>query len=587
MSEVLGTSGNDLTITIPSSGDTDWATSIRNLCFQVISDHKHEASGDGAKIRGYLGISFTDALIPNNTAVLARNAAGTGTVEVMKVNASDQVVFNGAAHVFDDDVFKVVDEADSTKSLVLSLGGATTAKGMTLVSSHTDDRTLTLPDATDTLVGKATTDVLTNKTLTSPVLTTPQINDTSSDHQYVIAVSELVADRTVTLPLLTGADEFVFKDHAVTLTNKTITSAANTLTIDADAATVSNIANTSIKAAAAIAVNKLAAVTASRALVSDGSGFIAASSVTATELGYVSGVTSSIQTQLGAKLDTTITNTGDIIYSSSGATASRLGIGSSGQVLAVSGGVPAWATNTASPVATLAKTTTYTATTADDVILCDTSGGAYSITLYAASGNSGRKLTIKKTTSDTTPLTIDGNASETIDGATTTTINTQYESVDLVCDGSNWHISNRHIPSVWTNFAPVFTGFGTTTGFGGRWRRVEENIEIACQFVAGTTTAVAGQVDIPLSLVIATASIPGTGTMNYPGEWIRVTGTSTYHSAGNSGVLFSDHTDTTSLYFSKPAASSANMEKSVASSIAASGDGFVLKFSVPISGWKG
>lgn len=56
------------------------------------------------------------------------------------------------------------------------------------------------------------------------VLTLPQINDTSSDHQYVIAVNELAADRTVTLPLLTGADEFVFKDHAVTLTNKTLTS---------------------------------------------------------------------------------------------------------------------------------------------------------------------------------------------------------------------------------------------------------------------------------------------------------------------------------------------------------------------------
>lgn len=56
------------------------------------------------------------------------------------------------------------------------------------------------------------------------VLTLPQINDTSSDHQYVFAVSELAADRTVTLPLLTGNDEFVFKDHTQTLTNKTLTS---------------------------------------------------------------------------------------------------------------------------------------------------------------------------------------------------------------------------------------------------------------------------------------------------------------------------------------------------------------------------
>tara|TARA_Y100000310_G_scaffold343762_1_gene452904 strand:- start:528 stop:1970 length:1443 start_codon:yes stop_codon:yes gene_type:complete len=91
----------------------------------------------------------------------------------------------------------------------------------------TADRTVTLPilAGNDTFVFEAHTQTLTNKTLTSPVLTTPQINDTSADHQYIFAVSELVADRTVTLPLLTGADEFVFKDHAVTMTNKTLTSA--------------------------------------------------------------------------------------------------------------------------------------------------------------------------------------------------------------------------------------------------------------------------------------------------------------------------------------------------------------------------
>jgi hypothetical protein len=44
-------------------------------------------------------------------------------------------------------------------------------------------------------------------------------------------------------------------------------------------------------------------LTASRALVSDGSGKVAVSAVTSTELGYVDGVTSNIQTQLNAKED--------------------------------------------------------------------------------------------------------------------------------------------------------------------------------------------------------------------------------------------------------------------------------------------
>jgi len=73
-----------------------------------------------------------------------------------------------------------------------------------------------------TIVGTSDSQTLTNKTLTSPLMTTPQINDTSADHQYVFGVSELAADRTVTLPLLTGNDTFVFANHAQTLDNKTI-----------------------------------------------------------------------------------------------------------------------------------------------------------------------------------------------------------------------------------------------------------------------------------------------------------------------------------------------------------------------------
>lgn len=88
------------------------------------------------------------------------------------------------------------------------------------IKTTTGSRTLNLPTgADDTIVTLTATQVLSNK-----VLTLPQINDTSVDHQYVFAVSELTADRTITLPLLTGNDEFVFKDFIQTLTNKTLTS---------------------------------------------------------------------------------------------------------------------------------------------------------------------------------------------------------------------------------------------------------------------------------------------------------------------------------------------------------------------------
>ena len=66
-----------------------------------------------------------------------------------------------------------------------------------------------------------------------------------------------------------------------------------------------------------------------------------------------------------ANLDTTgmtnpMTTTGDMVYSSSGSTPARLGIGSTGQVLTVAGGIPSWATAAGGGSLTLLSTTTLT-----------------------------------------------------------------------------------------------------------------------------------------------------------------------------------------------------------------------------------
>ena len=91
-----------------------------------------------------------------------------------------------------------------------------------------------------------------------------------------------------------------------------------------------------------LTVADLPLLTASRALVSDGSGQFAASAVTSTELGYVSGVTSAIQTQLNNKAPLTPAGTQNILYGNGSGGFSNVNIGSglsfSGGTLKTTGG---------------------------------------------------------------------------------------------------------------------------------------------------------------------------------------------------------------------------------------------------------
>jgi len=104
---------------------------------------------------------------------------------------------------------------------VATLTGTQTLTNKTLttpiISSISNTGTLTLPTSTDTLVGRATTDTLTNKTLTTPI------------------ISSISNSGTLTLP--TSTDTLVGRATTDTLTNKTISGSSNT---------ISNIGNSSL-----------------------------------------------------------------------------------------------------------------------------------------------------------------------------------------------------------------------------------------------------------------------------------------------------------------------------------------------------
>jgi len=132
--------------------------------------------------------------------------------------------------------------------------------------------------------------------------------------------------------------------------------------------------------------------------------------------------------------------TGDLYYRDSSGNFVRLGIGSTGQALITSGGLPAWGNTTTAVFNTATKTGNYTITTSDTVILGNANGGAITITLPLASGVSGYRFYIKKIDSSSNAVNIARTSSDTIDGATSVSITSQYTTIGVVSNGSLWYI---------------------------------------------------------------------------------------------------------------------------------------------------
>lgn len=72
---------------------------------------------------------------------------------------------------------------------------------------------------------------------------------------------------------------------------------------------------------------------------------------------------------------------------------------------------------------------------ANTIILCDTASGNVTVNLPAAAF--GSRITVKKLSTPNT-VTIDGDGAETIDGAATATLSSQWESMTIISDGTAW-----------------------------------------------------------------------------------------------------------------------------------------------------
>ena len=245
--------------------------------------------------------------------------------------------------------------ADDANKVVLSVG--TTQSGSSSISlASTGNATLTVPAGTGEVTTDVATQTLTNKSIDATTNTLSNISNASIASSAAIAYSKLaLTSSIVNADLVAGIDaskigdgsvsnaEFQTLDGMITaggvtiqsqLNNKqgTVTGAASTITLlnlpqnkvlisDSFGKVTAAFTNstqlgylvgvtssiqpqldgkqaTITGAATSVTSTDLAA---SKALVSDASGKIAASAVTSTELGYLTGASSPIQTQLNSK----------------------------------------------------------------------------------------------------------------------------------------------------------------------------------------------------------------------------------------------------------------------------------------------
>lgn len=158
------------------------------------------------------------------------------------------------------------------------------------------------------------------------------------------------------------------------LTNTGVTSISSGVIVNADVNASAAIARSKTASGTAYRVlandssgvmSENAAITASRAVASDANGQLVAATTTATELGYVNGVTSAIQTQLNAKVSTTLTSANILVGNGSNvatavAVTGDIGITNAG-VTSISSGVIVDADVNASAAITRSKTAAGTA----------------------------------------------------------------------------------------------------------------------------------------------------------------------------------------------------------------------------------
>ena len=281
----LTVSGDDITMGTNTSGNLLIAdgTNFNSVAVGSLTEIATVANDDVLLAVDTSGGGLKKITRATLTAGIATGSEISNVVEDTTPQLGGQLDVNGNA--IGDGTLELLKFAETASAVnELTITNAATGNGPRL-SATGDDTNIDLD-----LLAKGTGHV-TVRGDTNPGAI--QFNCESNSHGQIVKSQPHSASVTNELTLPAGSDqELVGTTATQTLTNKSI---------DSDNNTITNIVNADIKTTAAIAFSKMENLTASRALASDGSGDVSATSVTSTELGYLSGVSSAIQTQLDAK----------------------------------------------------------------------------------------------------------------------------------------------------------------------------------------------------------------------------------------------------------------------------------------------
>jgi hypothetical protein len=234
-----------------------------------------------------------------------------------------------------------------------------------------------------------------------------------------------------------------------------------------------------------------------------------------------------------------------------------------------------------------AKTAAYTLTNSDEAITCDASSAAFTVTLPTAVGISGRVYYIKKIDSSFNIVTIDANGTETIDGALTKKLATQYESIKLMSNGANWIILERN-----SNFHLSYTPTGAwnngNQSYSGKvWRLGSLMKGLIRIGLTGAQNTGDFSVSLPSGLTIDTTKLPSTTRLTL-GRFSTYTpgGDSTSQLVGQ--VNYSTTTHLGASMMTGPSANTNYLRGIDATNPVAWDNNYVLvlDFSVPITDWE-